>query len=104
MVAWKSLFPWLEHDIKLMKAGKRLMKTREEAMMSLLIDKFEQHVANHPRKVFIEFEDNLFTYEFIDQMACRVANLARSWGLKQRDCVAIMIQNEPAFVWTFLGN
>lgn len=105
VVAWQTLFPWIEHDIKLMRAGNKLTKTRMEAMESLLIDKFEKHVANTPKKIFIEFEDNLYSYEFIDQMACKIANIARSqWGLKPKDCVAMMIQNEPAFVWTFLGE
>ena len=102
-VAWKSMFPWLEDDLKLMKAGRKMKKVREEAFQSLLIDKFEAHAANTPRKVFIEFEDNLYTYEFVDQMACKVANMALSWGLRPKDCVAMMVQNEPAFVWTFLG-
>ncbi|XP_005113163.1 long-chain fatty acid transport protein 6 [Aplysia californica] len=103
LVAWKSMFPWIEHDLKIINVGRKLMKIREESMSSLLIDKFEKHVATQPRKVFIEFEDNLYTFEFIDQMACKVANIARARGLGPRDCVAIMIQNEPAFVWTFLG-
>merc|ERR1719483_639923 len=64
-------------------------------MQSLLIDKFEAHVVNNPKKVFIEFEDNLYSYEFIDQMACKVANIALQQGLRPKDCVAMMVQNEP---------
>ncbi len=43
--------------------------------MSLLIDKFEKHVVDTPKKVFIEFEDNLYTYEFVDMMASKVCSL-----------------------------
>jgi hypothetical protein len=32
-----------------------------------------------------------------------VANIAAKWGLKVGECVAIMIENEPSFIWTFLG-
>lgn len=103
VVAWKSMFPWIEDDLKVLSVGRKLGKVREEIMTSLLIDKFENHVATNPKKVFIEFEDNLYTYEFVDQMACKVANLARSLGILPRDIVALMIQNEPAFIWTFLG-
>ncbi|XP_059148320.1 long-chain fatty acid transport protein 2-like [Physella acuta] len=103
VVAWKTMFPWIGHDLKLLKAGGKVMKQRESAMSSLLIDKFEKLVVDTPKKPFIIYEDNIYTYEFVDQMACKIANIAKSWGLKPRDCVAIMIQNEPSFIWTFLG-
>ncbi|GFO37969.1 very long-chain acyl-coa synthetase [Plakobranchus ocellatus] len=103
LVAWKTMFPWLEYDIQLMKAGKKLYKLKDEAMKSFLIDKFEEKVAMTPKKPLVIFEDNIYTYEFIDQMACKVANIGKSWGLRRGDCVAMMIENEPSFVWTFLG-
>ncbi|RUS86755.1 hypothetical protein EGW08_005478 [Elysia chlorotica] len=103
LLAWKTMFPWLEYDIQLAKMGKKIMSLREEALKTFLIDKFEEKVANTPKKAFIIFEDNIFTYEYMDQMACRVANVAKSLGLKRGDCVAMMIENEPSFVWTFLG-
>ncbi|GFR76961.1 very long-chain acyl-CoA synthetase [Elysia marginata] len=103
LLAWKTMFPWLEYDVQLIKVGKRISSLRDEAIKTFLIDKFEEKVATIPKKAFIIFEDNVFTYEFMDQMACKVANIAKSWGLKKGDCVAIMIENEPSFVWTFLG-
>ncbi|CAG2238210.1 FACVL1 [Mytilus edulis] len=36
-------------------------------------------------------------------MANKVANVALGLGLKQGDTVAIMVYNEPAFVWTWFG-
>ena len=104
LLAWKTMFPWLEYDIQLVKVGKRLTTLREEALKTFLIDKFEEKVAKTPKKAFIVFEDNIFTYEYVDQMACKVANVAKSWGLSHGDCVAMMIENEPSFVWTFLGE
>lgn len=104
LTAWKTMFPWIGYDLQLMNTGRKLLAKRVEAMESFLIDKFEKHVANQPKKPFIIFEDAIFTYEYVDQMANKVANLARSWGLKALDVVAMMIQNEPAFVWTFLGK
>nr|KAG5697723.1 hypothetical protein BaRGS_006245 [Batillaria attramentaria] len=49
------------------------------------------------------FEDCVYTYEFMEEQANRVANMMRNLGLKRDDTVALMIHNEPAFVWTFLG-
>lgn len=103
-VAVKTMFPWLKYDLKLIKMGMKVNKFREEVLTSHLIDKFEKLVEESPRRTFIIYEDNLYSYEFVDQMACRVANIAKSWGLGPGDCVAIMLQNEPAFVWTFLGE
>ncbi|BFZ01882.1 hypothetical protein BsWGS_04921 [Bradybaena similaris] len=103
VVALNRMFPWLKYDLQLIKAGKKMLKLREEAANSLLIDKFEKLVQESPRKTFIIFEDNHYTYEFVDHMACKIANITRSWGLGPGDCVAMMIQNEPAFIWTFLG-
>lgn len=103
VVALDRMFPWLKYDLQLIKAGKNMLRFRDMAMNSQLIDKFEKLVQESPRKTFIIFEDNHYTYEFVDHMACKVANITRSWGLRPRDCVAMMIQNEPAFIWTFLG-
>lgn len=76
----------------------------EEISSRFLVDKFETHVFQHPRKPMLIFEDNVYTYEFMDQQANRVANVLRDLGFKCGDTVAMMIYNEPAFIWTFLGN
>ncbi|XP_069137930.1 long-chain fatty acid transport protein 6-like isoform X2 [Argopecten irradians] len=68
-----------------------------------LIDKFEEHVRAHPKKVFLYFEDKEYSYEFIDAMANKMANIILGYDLKPGDTVAAMIQNEPSFVWTLLG-
>ena len=52
----------------------------------------------------ILFAGAIYTYEFMDQQANRVANMMRGLGLKFGDTVALMCHNEPAFVWTFLGE
>ena len=104
LLAYKAIFPWLKYDVELIKVGKRIASLRDEALTTFIIDKFEESVAKTPKKAFIIFEDNIYTYEFVDQMACRVANIAKAWGLRKGDCVAIMIENEPSFVWTFLGE
>ncbi|XP_046574480.1 very long-chain acyl-CoA synthetase-like [Haliotis rubra] len=105
VVAWKTMFPWIHHDLKIIKVGKRVKTEMDKDFESgeFLIDRFEKHVYNQPRKPFIIFEGNVFTYEYIDQQANRVTNVVRTWGLSVGDTVAMMIYNEPAFVWTFLG-
>ncbi|XP_035825814.1 long-chain fatty acid transport protein 6 [Aplysia californica] len=98
-----KLYPSLQDDVETIRVLNRREKGRQLALQSLVIDKFEKQAAANPKKEFLIFEDNVFTYEFVDQMACKVANIAKSWGLKAGQNVAIMMENEPAFVWTFLG-
>jgi acyl-CoA synthetase (AMP-forming)/AMP-acid ligase II len=106
VVAWRTLFPWIGHDLKLMKVGLKFKKSFKEAVEKehKLIDIFENHVSTQPRKPFLIFEDRIYTYEFVNQQANRVANIALQWKLNAGDVVAILIYNEPAFVWTFLGK
>lgn len=80
------------------------MLKKYKEMNEFLIDQFETHVLNNPNKTMVIYEDNAFTYEFINQQANRVANGMRALGIKYGDTVALMIHNEPAFIWTFLGN
>ena len=37
-------------------------------------------------------------------MANKVARVGQRLGLKAGDTAAILIYNEPAFIWTFLGT
>ena len=106
VAAWRTMFPWIGDDIKALrmfiKGGKKIMENI--ANERYLIDMFEDDVKKSPQKAFMIFEDRIYTYEFIDRMANKVANLAMTWNLPVGDTVAIMLENEPAFVWTFLGK
>ncbi|KAK3789532.1 hypothetical protein RRG08_004602 [Elysia crispata] len=99
----ESLFAGVEYDIMELRMRESLMQRVMHGMKTHLVDKFEAFVAKQPNKPFLIYDDMIYTYEVVDDMACRVANIARSWGLKAGDCVAILIQNEPSFVYTFLG-
>ena len=105
IVAWRTLFPYIGYDLELLKAAKRArtMITDLENRR-LVIDMFEETVQRTPKKTFLIFEDRAYTYQFINEQACKVANIAATWGLKQGQTVAIFITNEPAFIWTFLGR
>ncbi|KAK3789533.1 hypothetical protein RRG08_004603 [Elysia crispata] len=99
----EALFAGVEYDIMELRMREPLMQRLMHEMKTHLVDKFEELVAKQPKKPFLIYDDMIYTYKAVDDMACRVANIARSWGLKAGDCVAIMIQNEPSFVYTFLG-
>ena len=106
VISWRAFFPWIGYDLKLMKVGARIGKLMEQDAVNerWVIVMFEQAVERCPKKPFIIFEDRIYTYEYMDEQSNRVANIAMQWGLKVGDTVAIMMQNEPAFIWTFLGK
>ena len=99
-----DVYAGIEHDIQELIQWDNLIQDVTKQLESHFIDKFEAWVAKQPKKPFVIYDDIVYTYEDMDRMACRVANIAKSWGLKPRDCVAIMIQNEPSFLWTFYGK
>ncbi|XP_076443749.1 long-chain fatty acid transport protein 2-like [Babylonia areolata] len=103
LLAWQTAFPWIKYDVQMIQVGLRMKKTEEDAMAGFLIDKFEAHVARHPHKAMLIYEDFIYTYEFVNQQANRVANIAQQLGLKFGDSIAVMIHNEPAYAWTLLG-
>ncbi|KAL3865948.1 hypothetical protein ACJMK2_043292 [Sinanodonta woodiana] len=105
ILAWRTLFPWIGYDIQFLQAagrvGRHVGTNIKKGMY--IIDIFEDDVQKFPTKPFILFEDRVYTYVFMDQQANRVASVASQWKLKVGETVAIMITNEPAFIWTFLG-
>lgn len=105
LAAWRTLFPWIGYDLPILKLGRKYgKKTMADALNgNFLVDLFEISAKNNPKKPFIIFQDRIFTYEFMNEQACRVANIAVQMGLKLGDTVAILVSNEPSFVWTFLG-
>ncbi|KAK7115985.1 long-chain fatty acid transport protein 2-like [Littorina saxatilis] len=103
ILAWQTQFPWIKYDLQIIQMGRRLLKFRDEFMSSYLVNKFEKHVQTHPKKAMVIFEDCVYTYEFMDEQANKVANVMRELGFQCGDTVAMMIHNEPAFIWTLLG-
>ncbi|KAL3866996.1 hypothetical protein ACJMK2_044237 [Sinanodonta woodiana] len=105
VLAWRTLFPWIGDDIQFLKKSRKAMAMTDKHIADgkMIIDLFEEDVLRTPKKSFIIFEDRSYTYELVNDQANRVASLASQWGLKVGDTVAIMIGNEPAFIWTYLG-
>ena len=99
-----ALFAGIEYDIQLLKHQAETQQAVMKETQFSFIDKFETHVAKQPKKPFVIYDGLVYTYEAIDRLACKVANIAKSWNLKPNNCVAIMIQNEVAFIYTFLGK
>lgn len=105
IAAWRGFFPWIGYDIPVIKKGKQVAKMIEDDLENsrFLIDLFETSVNRVPKRTCLIFEDRLYTYEFINKQACKVANAALSLGLRFGDTAIMFMHNEPAFLWTLLG-
>ena len=106
VASWRLFFPYIGDDIRTIRVFRRTAAAITKSMMQdkRIIDMFEEAVAKHSKKTFIIFEDKYYSYEFVDAMANKIANAVGKWNIRQTDTVAMMVYNEPAFVWTFLGR
>ena len=68
-----------------------------------LIDVFEDVARKTPDKTFIIFDDQRISYKEMDLQANKAARAAIELGIKPGSTVAVLIYNEPAIIWTYLG-
>lgn len=66
-------------------------------------DRLEERAAEHPGKVFIRFEDRVVTYGAANAAANRAAHAAWALGLRRGDVAALLMENRPEFVTTWMG-
>ena len=105
-VGLKMIYPWVFKDMKYLKIIFPLV-IKLKSMCDkgyFLPDVFEDQAKRIPDKVFFVFEDKTYTYKFVNEQANRVARAALKLGIKNGETVAMMVYNEPAFLWTYLGK
>lgn len=95
----------LWRDVYTIQLGYRIHKAVTAAIRSntLVIDLFEGQVRRRPQQPFIRFKDDVYTYADAEVQACRVARALMDVGVGAGDNVAVVMSNEPAFVWLYLG-
>ncbi|XP_071964618.1 long-chain fatty acid transport protein 2-like [Antedon mediterranea] len=96
----------MANDMKLIRFGYRAYKFRSgmESERKTVVDIFLHHVANDPNKHMILFEDSVYTYAEAEKESNKIGNYLRSTKvLQQKDTVALIMPNEPAFIFSFFG-
>ncbi|NXF14006.1 S27A2 synthetase, partial [Smithornis capensis] len=69
-----------------------------------LLDVFQLHAREHPKKPLLRFQDEVHTYEDVDLRSNRAAwALWRRLGLSGGSTVAVFLPNSPTYVWTWLA-
>jgi fatty-acyl-CoA synthase len=66
-------------------------------------DRLEDCAAKHPSKAFILFEEHVVSYGEANAAANRVAHAAWTLGLRRGDIAALVMENRPEFVTTWMG-
>ncbi|XP_078703377.1 long-chain fatty acid transport protein 2-like [Branchiostoma floridae x Branchiostoma belcheri] len=107
LAATKVLYPSLWQDLRYLwisnRASERISKYLSVEPPITIVDRFLHQVQLQPDKPFLLFENEVYTYKDMDVMSNKVANYFRGEGYRCGDTVAMLISNEPAFIWTFLG-
>ena len=66
-------------------------------------DLFVRTVAKHKRKPAILYEDEVWTFQDLEDYSNAVANYFRNEGFTYGDTVAIVLDNSPEYVALWLG-
>lgn len=84
--------------VRLLYLVHRLQKSN-----STIGDIFERRVARHPDKACFICDGRTWTFREVNEFANRVGNHFQAAGFKAGDVVALLMDNRPEFVGTWLG-
>ncbi|KAL2790518.1 very long-chain acyl-CoA synthetase isoform 2, partial [Daubentonia madagascariensis] len=84
--------------------ARRVRSYGQRRPVRTILAAFLEKARQTPHKPFLLFGDETLTYAQVDRRSNQVARaLHDHLGLRQGDCVAIFMGNEPAYVWLWLG-
>uniref|UniRef100_A0A3B4VG92 long-chain-fatty-acid--CoA ligase n=1 Tax=Seriola dumerili TaxID=41447 RepID=A0A3B4VG92_SERDU len=99
-------FPYFIQDVKYVLAKLKARRCMLKYMQTnfTILERFLEAARTQPDKPFIHFKDETFTYQDADALSNKAARVFLQSGLvKQGDTVAMLVGNEPMFVWLWLG-
>ncbi|XP_051545346.1 long-chain fatty acid transport protein 2-like [Myxocyprinus asiaticus] len=89
---------------RLFSVGYRLSKRKTSKPYYTLVDRFLDSVKKNPNKAFIRFQDDTYTYLDSDKRSNKIAmTLLKHANLHEGDTVALLMGNEPMFLWIWLA-
>ncbi|EFB17105.1 hypothetical protein PANDA_009192, partial [Ailuropoda melanoleuca] len=98
------LFQDVHYFLRLAGVARRIRSYRQRRPVRTILHAFLEKARQIPHKPFLLFRDETLTYAQVDRRSNQVARALRDrLGLRQGDCVAIFMGNEPAYVWLWLG-
>ena len=91
---------------RLLRAFIEVMKKLNETARQYpyISDVFQRTVQNHPDKIAILYEGRGITFQQLDELSNKIANVLRSCSNIQRgDCVAVFMENSPEYVAVYIA-
>ncbi|XP_049835547.1 long-chain fatty acid transport protein 1-like [Schistocerca gregaria] len=64
---------------------------------------FREVVRRNPNKVAFYFENKQWTFSEVEKYTNKIANYFKKQGYKKGDCIAVMMDSKPEFVFVWLG-
>ncbi|XP_026996045.2 very long-chain acyl-CoA synthetase-like [Tachysurus fulvidraco] len=101
-------FPYFLHDcvfmMKSLRVRSKRMNFRKSVPYYTVLDCFVAAAHRHPHKPFVVFEDDVYTYQQVDRWSNRAAHaLRKHTTLREGDTAALLMANEPHFIFLCLG-
>ncbi|XP_054305969.1 long-chain fatty acid transport protein 2 isoform X2 [Pongo pygmaeus] len=97
-------FQDIGYFLKVAAVGRRVRSYGKRQPARTILRAFLEKARQTPHKPFLLFRDETLTYAQVDRRSNQVARaLHDHLGLRQGDCVALFMGNEPAYVWLWLG-
>ncbi|XP_003266955.2 very long-chain acyl-CoA synthetase isoform X2 [Nomascus leucogenys] len=97
-------FQDIGYFLKVAAVGRRVRSYGRRRPARTILRAFLEKARRTPHKPFLLFRDETLTYAQVDRRSNQVARaLHDHLGLRQGDCVALFMGNEPAYVWLWLG-
>ncbi|XP_075711282.1 long-chain fatty acid transport protein 2-like [Rhinoderma darwinii] len=101
-----SSYLWadLKYFLKCVLCSQKIELSVPRSPSKGMLTVFLQHVSTRPHKTFILYQDQAYTYKDIDLKSNQAAWALSQYGnLKNGNCVAVFLGNEPAYIWLWLA-
>uniref|UniRef100_A0A2K6S9N5 long-chain-fatty-acid--CoA ligase n=1 Tax=Saimiri boliviensis boliviensis TaxID=39432 RepID=A0A2K6S9N5_SAIBB len=97
-------FQDMSYFLQVASVARRVRSYGQRRPVRTILREFLEKARQTPHKPFLLFRDETLTYAQVDRRSNQVARaLHDHLGLRQGDCVALFMGNEPAYVWLWLG-
>lgn len=97
-------FQDVSYFLRLVGVARQARSYGQRRPVRTILHKFLEQARQIPHKPLLLFRDETLTYAQVDRRSNQVARTLHDHiGLRQGDCVAILMGNEPAYVWLWLG-
>jgi fatty-acyl-CoA synthase len=92
----------VEDTARALRLARRVLALKPDGELTV-VDALEASARRAPERTALRFEERRLSYRELDAAANRVARWARGQGVGRGDVVALLMENRPEYVTTWLG-